>query len=209
MNFIWSLLHQPDFNCCNLQLLQLSICYGTFSTGKRKRGWEAPLLPRGSLKECDVLLKPEGAMRWGRGNLWREQTKTWEWIKPHSCCECWWPGTSCKAREWIIHCASHRPPGRPQHCFVLQICSPTEADLTGGAAPELFKQKPDVTERAPCDFGPRLPALRFLVSPGLANKAAGIKAKAITHGTDAEPLFMFMMKVWWSQTGIHFTTHTK
>lgn len=26
-----------------------------------------PLPPRGSLKECDVLLKPEGAMKGGRG----------------------------------------------------------------------------------------------------------------------------------------------
>lgn len=42
---------------------------------------------------------------------------------------------------------SHRPPGRPQHCFVLQICSPTESDLTGRFSPELFKQKPCVMER--------------------------------------------------------------
>lgn len=82
---------------------------------------------------------------------------------------------------------SHRPPGRPQHCFVFQICSPTESDLTGRFSPELFKQKPCVMEREPCDVGTGLPALRFLVSAGLANKSASIKAKAITNGTGKTP----------------------
>lgn len=116
-----------------------------------------------------------------------------------------------KPWEWIIHCASHRPPGWPQHCSVLQICSPKESDLTGRFAPELFKQKPCVLERAPCDFGTRLPALRFPVSPGLANKSANFKAKVITNGTAQKTPrpCSCLMKVWWSQAGIHDATHTK
>lgn len=94
-----------------------------------------------------------------------------------------WASVTLHGREWIIHRASHRLPGRPQPCFVLQICSPTESALTGGfAAWEMFEQKPCVTERAPSDFGTGLPSRWG--SPGsawLVNKSASIKAKVIKN----------------------------
>lgn len=166
MNFIWSLLPQFDINCCDLQWLQFSIYYGTFCIGKWRRG-RGTSAAQGKFKRMWCLVKT-----W-RGNEggWREEGLS-EGSKPKpgenkASLVLWasgWPGMSCKAWEWIILCASHQLPGRPQHCFVLQICSPTESDLTGGFAPELFKQKPCVMERAPCDFGTGLPVLRFLVS---------------------------------------------
>ena len=94
-----------------------------------------------------------------------------------------WASVTLHGQEWIIHRASHRLPGQPQPCFVLQICSPTESALTGGfAAWEMFKQKPCVTETAPCDFGTGLPSRWG--SPGsawLVNKSASIKAKVIKN----------------------------
>lgn len=44
---------------------------------KARRGWETALLPRGSLKECNVLLKPETARKVGGGgeNLPRQKPK--------------------------------------------------------------------------------------------------------------------------------------
>lgn len=94
-----------------------------------------------------------------------------------------WASVTLHGREWIIHRASHRLPGRPQPCFVLQICSPTESALTGGfAAWEMFKQKPCVTERAPCDFGTGLPSRwSSRGSAWLVNKSASIKAKVIKN----------------------------
>ena len=94
-----------------------------------------------------------------------------------------WASVTLHGREWIIHRASHRLPGRPQPCFVLQICSPTESALTGGfAAWDMFKHKPCVRERARSDFGTGLP-IRW-GSPGsawLVNKSASIKAKVIKN----------------------------
>lgn len=107
---------------------------------------------------------------------------------PHS--PLWIPGTRLvqQDREWIIHHTSHRPPGSPQHCFVLQICSPTESNQAGRFVWEMFKQKPCVTERAPCAFGTQLPPLRLLVSAWLTNKSTSIKAKSIRHGTGQKTL---------------------
>lgn len=121
-----------------------------------------------------------------------------------------WASVTLHGREWIIHRASHRLPGRPQPCFVLQICSPTESALTGEfAAWEMFKQKPCVTESAPCDFGTRLPALRFPGSAWLVNKSSSIKAKVIKKGTGQKtPGYV---RVWYKSDGVKqesiFTTH--
>lgn len=62
-------------------------------------GGGGPLLPRGSLKECDVLLKREGAMKAGGGkrDSLKAANQSLVRIKPHSCCE--HPGDrACPAR---------------------------------------------------------------------------------------------------------------
>lgn len=55
----------------------------------------------------------------------------------------------------------------------------------------MLKQKPCVTERAPCDFGTGLPVLRFPGSAWLANASANIKGnQEHNRSEDAEALFM-------------------
>lgn len=99
------------------------------------------------------------------------------------------------SKAGTIHCASHQPPGRPQYRALSQICFSTEPDRQPGSGG---------TERAPCDFGPRLPSRRFLVSAQLANKSLSLKAEAIKTWTGQKTLrpALALMKVWWSQTRI-------
>lgn len=66
-----------SFDHCSINLTLTAAIYKRSSFlpsvvehGKRERkrgGRERPLPPRGNLKECDVLLKPEGALNGGRG----------------------------------------------------------------------------------------------------------------------------------------------
>lgn len=60
------------YNCSN----SLPIIVPSASGGKKERGRGRPQLPRGSLKECDVLLKPERVMKVWR-DLCRQQTRAW------------------------------------------------------------------------------------------------------------------------------------
>lgn len=144
------------YNCSSfLSIIVPSAC------GKRKGGLGETSAAQGKFKRMWCLVKT-----W-RGNEGREgeslKTANLSLVMNNALLPLWTWVTwrVLQGPEWIIHCASHRPPGRPQHCFVLQICSPTESDLMGGFAQEMSKQKPCVTEGAPCDFGTRLPVLRF------------------------------------------------